>query len=498
MKRFLIFAALLGLLPIALLADELQADSRSIPSKTWMVDVRDLPADLPNLPLRQGVRRAAADGSAWSYRERITNLPQFLQDFCDKYISAMQTVLAGGESWLSNPQLAKMDSRGYYIELDQLQDTIPFTFTPNAGNSEIQLAAEAAANPYIMEANAVFSGYASRFMPYVTRALSYDFPEAWWIGHSFNYTIDITEGWRFYRSLGEGNVDYHVTFKFYLYNQSANYDIRLDNRFGDNLRIPANIRIYSDRMETSVKDILENCKADTRYETLLKIHDHLTTANLYNYYFAQGNPEAALGGMPWSAYSGLVAGSDFVAPVCEGYARAMKVLCDRLEIPCVLVSGDCRSTVDALPSSHMWTYVQMEDDQWYALDPTWDDPYVPTSYRKRESGYENHDWFLIGAAHEVSPGLTLIESHPETSFFPELGVDVLPAPVLSEDDYHPTPVYATGDVDGDGIIGEEDIRLLSDILLQQAEDPTGMSDVNGDGRLTIADIVALIALSQAQ
>ena len=52
--------------------------------------------------------------------------------------------------------------------------------------------------------------------------------------------------------------------------------------------------------------------------------------------------------------------------VCEGYAKVFKVLCDRFDIPCILVSGYAGGP-------HMWNYVQMDDGDWYLVDITWDD-----------------------------------------------------------------------------------------------------------------------------
>ena len=48
--------------------------------------------------------------------------------------------------------------------------------------------------------------------------------------------------------------------------------------------------------------------------------------------------------------------------VCEGYARAMKILCDRVGISCICMAG----------RNHMWNAVRYES-VWYLLDATWDD-----------------------------------------------------------------------------------------------------------------------------
>lgn len=46
--------------------------------------------------------------------------------------------------------------------------------------------------------------------------------------------------------------------------------------------------------------------------------------------------------------------------VCAGFADAVKVLCDELDIPCIQIGN----------KAHAWNLVQMEDGQWYRLDIT--------------------------------------------------------------------------------------------------------------------------------
>lgn len=52
--------------------------------------------------------------------------------------------------------------------------------------------------------------------------------------------------------------------------------------------------------------------------------------------------------------------------VCQGYAMAFKVACDYYGIPCICVGG--HSIQDQEGEAHMWNYVQMPDQRWYAVD----------------------------------------------------------------------------------------------------------------------------------
>ena len=112
-------------------------------------------------------------------------------------------------------------------------------------------------------------------------------------------------------------------------------------------------------------------ESDSRYDTVKAIHDYICQNAEYDYdaltltYPCEANTLAPL-------FGGGSRGKMFV---CEGYARAFKVLCNRLNVPAVFVDGQ---TITGL---HAWNYVQMEDNEWYGMDVTWDDDNsAPYSY----------------------------------------------------------------------------------------------------------------------
>lgn len=94
--------------------------------------------------------------------------------------------------------------------------------------------------------------------------------------------------------------------------------------------------------------------------------------------------------------------------VCEGYARALKAILDKLEIENILVQGVHQSEGSAAVP-HMWNYVQLESQAkstekvWYAVDSTLDDPYL----RTRKSGPSNV---------ENEPGYDIVEGFENTRF----------------------------------------------------------------------------------
>jgi transglutaminase-like putative cysteine protease len=94
------------------------------------------------------------------------------------------------------------------------------------------------------------------------------------------------------------------------------------------------------------------------------LHDALVGAVRYDT-AAAANP--ASNPVSFTAYGALVNGS----AVCDGYAKAMKLLLDSAGIKSLYVSGT--ATNDGGSSPHAWDMAQVSG-KWYYLDPTFDDP----------------------------------------------------------------------------------------------------------------------------
>ncbi len=95
----------------------------------------------------------------------------------------------------------------------------------------------------------------------------------------------------------------------------------------------------------------------TLYEKVKSVHDKVCELTVYD----------STAKYAYSAYGVFADGRS----VCEGYAEAFKLLCDRSGIECILVVGTGITAADSGP--HMWNYVRMDDGAWYAVDCTWDD-----------------------------------------------------------------------------------------------------------------------------
>ena len=117
--------------------------------------------------------------------------------------------------------------------------------------------------------------------------------------------------------------------------------------------------------------VTEAKKKTSRFAQIEYINAQLCTYNSYNTIAAEGDYDLRYPWTPLSALDQLTWPDDIaigsLKPVCEGYAKALKMICDEMDIPCVLVSGIGDG------GEHMWSYVQMEDGKWYAMDVTWND-----------------------------------------------------------------------------------------------------------------------------
>lgn len=207
----------------------------------------------------------------------------------------------------------------------------------------------------------------------------------------------------------------------------------------------------------------------SRAATVRAILDYL--CGLITYESRTGTMPDKDGGDAHTVYYDHTSYSVLVAPnkgVCNAYAAAFKLMCDRYGIPCVHLSGATTA------GNHAWNYVQMEDGIWYAVDPTWSDgETIDYSYFLVGKDSENRTGDPFGATHDVPAGN-----------------DGLACPPLSDTAY-PYLEAKLGDVPGTVEL-DEPIRLqLSDI-----KDLDGNIIKNGNVGLFEGDLQTPIAVGE--
>ena len=255
-------------------------------------------------------------------------------------------------------------------------------------------------------------------------------------GQAAYYALDWTYPEKFYNS---GSVSMSVQ-----QNADNVYQLNiLPTAMGEFQSLSTRQKVASE-LESKVNELVSAAQAahGTDAEGMVRyFHDWLCENNSYNYAAAEGpdDPANANQRSAWSAAGALLnrVDSTMVNPVCEGYARAMQLLCKKAKIPCILVVGD----------NHMWNNL-IVNDKWTGVDVTWDDQDSGTLY----------DFFLKddlngSSGHRVENVPLLKKQNGEVSTYYEFGY-----PVLGETD--PVSAFVTrlyekamnrgSDVDGHG------------------------------------------------
>ncbi len=120
-------------------------------------------------------------------------------------------------------------------------------------------------------------------------------------------------------------------------------------------------------LQTQIDTVMDNLIRETKNlkaEQKIAYWDNWLAAN--NRYKDAALAENYIAGdaTPWCIVGALL---DDYQPVCEGYAKALQLLCHKAGIPCLQVSGYADG------GGHMWAAVKL-NGSWYFCDPTWDDP----------------------------------------------------------------------------------------------------------------------------
>ena len=180
--------------------------------------------------------------------------------------------------------------------------------------------------------------------------------------------------------------------------------------------------------DVAVAGILKTVTADTAAGKVKQLNKWLTEHNQYN-----TTPDlTTIGNEPHECLAALLGQIGTNGPVCDGYSRAFKVLCDKLDIPCVLETGWAKARANSEPGFHMWNLVQI-NGTWYGTDITWDDPTV-SGLVAAKSGKENENYLLVGSKTVIN-GLTFSQSHVVKNQAAVGGVDFNNGPVMGPQAY---------------------------------------------------------------
>ena len=362
-----------------------------------------------------------AEGNHASYLDRVASLPDYALD----YYHWMEDN-CGPDGVLVDPTKGTELNGEYYYSVHYATGSEKFTFS---SKDEILTTGGQIASAGMEREFNSFNNWVSVVHDIFDR----EHPEVFWL--SGRSSVSYMGSWSYSTRGNTCTVMYQADLVVWL--NYPGFDIR-QSKYQDTAALTAAMA----QRDQLVQQILADCPQDSAYDQVVYFNDVLTARNAYNSAVALGQSSQAEEDA-WECISALVGNSGTAGPVCEGYARAFQVLCNAVNIPCVLVDGEAKTHPEDHPEDHMWNYVQI-DDGWYAVDVTWNDPYVSSDPETKTTGYECHDWLLLGSDSEVAPGYTFLESHAVRNQIRANGLGFTNGPVLEKTAYDPgaEPLYS--------------------------------------------------------
>lgn len=164
-------------------------------------------------------------------------------------------------------------------------------------------------------------------------------------------------------------------------------------------------------------------------------------------------------------------------PVCQGYAFALKYLCDESGIPCTVT----------ISSTHMWNLIKLEG-KWYTVDTTWNDNYKDAyaNAGKTDTNLVCYNWLAIG-----SDRVTAIDQNSSHVINVQMNFNSLePTTATLLEDLGMVSYYLA-DANNDYTISRADIATL---LKNACGLCTVTKDTNNDGEIDLRDGISLAKL----
>ncbi len=301
-------------------------------------------------------------------------------------VLALPPSLSGHWNLLSHVQAETSASRFFYNQLTEKErlfynamEEMYASGLLMTGTADYELTAKHLLTQEELQGYADGSPQLLNFMGAARDAFYFDHPDIFYVDFSalsLRVTRDSAGTYRAY--LGTGRREDYYTEGFTSQEQVKAAAEEYENAVNTIVKAAQEMHLDPgmDRMREQITYVHNTIARQTSY----KLEDKCSPANI---------------GFIRTAYGALVKGES----VCEGYARAMKSVMDRLGIPCVLVQGVYRHTSENV-ELHMWNYVQV-DGQWYGVDVTMDDPIG--------DGRENSEYLLVGddilGAHHIPSGI---------------------------------------------------------------------------------------------
>ena len=300
----------------------------------------------------------------------------------------------------------------------------------------------------------------------IFHAFKMEHPECYWLNSGYTSAL--------FEYTGETDALSKRSYCLVLYDENKNVDIRKEN-YRDTSIIKAEI----EKRDKCINEIMAGAASyTTEVEKITYFNDWLTYHNSYNSIVgADISKSSTVSEECHECISALMGSSGETGPVCEGYAKAFKVLCNQAGIDCILSSGWAKG------EGHMWNMVKL-NSIWYGVDVTWNDPI------SSKSNAEHHKWLLAGATTKAN-GMTFAGSRntcPTDPFFinePKISETEYSTELLtSKNIFHPEDVTVNTEdknTDNDNVLDNtiKDSGLLYKITKTATDDTLGTVSLIG-------------------
>ncbi len=191
------------------------------------------------------------------------------------------------------------------------------------------------------------------------RAVTMDHPEYFWIRQYTSYDTAFVGNPVEVEGSGENTKENPSTYQI-----TCVYDaVYITLPMSDTV---AECAALQQRLTPVIDDLVAAVEGMTQAESVTYWDNWLAANNQYNENVA--GLSVTVDETPWSVVGGLLDGYD---PVCEGYAKAIQLLCHKIGVPCLAVDGIATNSGGS--GGHMWNAVQL-GGVWFFQDSTWNDP----------------------------------------------------------------------------------------------------------------------------
>lgn len=187
-----------------------------------------------------------------------------------------------------------------------------------------------------------------------------------------------------------------------LYYLSNEYNITFDADTGNAISV-----ILSYKFDHEELAYLNTMTEERIEEILKKITDEMSDVDklkLFHDEIVFGCKYETEGRYTATPFGALVDGK----ALCEGYARAMAMLCNKVGIENMFATGTQYNTDEngvTTEEEHIWNMIKL-NGLWYNMDVTWDDPASIKNGRELEDDYISYSYFLI-PSNELRPTLSI-------------------------------------------------------------------------------------------